>query len=140
MRKAELHIHLEGSIGAETLCEIDPTLARDEIEANLTCRSFEEFLRGYIWMVKKLEKPEHYALATRHLLEKLAAEDVTYAEITLSAGVVLWKQQDLSCRVRSRVAGNATVSGEGVLDSRRRAAVRSRTWDGGGEVRGDAAR
>ncbi len=58
--------------------------------------SFEEFLRGYIWMVKKLEKPEHYALATRHLLEKLAAEGVTYAEITLSAGVVLWKQQDLS--------------------------------------------
>ncbi|HTR35685.1 MAG TPA: adenosine deaminase [Bryobacteraceae bacterium] len=96
MRKAELHVHLEGSIGAETLREIDPSLTREEIEANLACSTFEEFLRGYIWMVKKLETPEHYALATRHLLEKLAAEGVTYAEITLSAGVVLWKQQDLS--------------------------------------------
>jgi aminodeoxyfutalosine deaminase len=94
--KAELHVHLEGSVEAETLLEIEPGLDRQEIEANLTCRTFEEFLRGYIWITSKLQKPEHYALATRHLLDRLAAQDVTYAEITLSAGVVLWKQQDLA--------------------------------------------
>ena len=96
MNKAELHIHLEGSIGPETLLAIDPSLTREEIEANLTCQSFEQFLRGYIWVSKKLEKPEHYALATRHLLDSLASQGVTYAEITLSAGVVLWKRQDLA--------------------------------------------
>lgn len=96
MTKAELHVHLEGSIGPETLLAIDPSLSREEIDANLTCRSFPQFLQGYIWVNKKLEKPEHYALATRHLLDSLAAQDVTYAEITLSAGVVLWKQQDLA--------------------------------------------
>lgn len=96
MTKAELHVHLEGSIGPETLLAIDPSLTREEIEANLTCCSFPQFLQGYIWVNKKLEKPEHYALATRHLLDSLAAQDVTYAEITLSAGVVLWKQQDLA--------------------------------------------
>lgn len=96
MTKAELHVHLEGSIGPETLLAIDPSLTREEIEAHLTCRSFPEFLQGYIWVNKKLEKPEHYALATRHLLDSLAGQDVTYAEITLSAGVVLWKQQDLA--------------------------------------------
>ena len=96
MNKAELHVHLEGSISAETLLAIDPTLTRDEIEANLKCGSFPEFLQGYIWVSKKLEKPAHYALATRHLLESLASQGVTYAEITLSAGVVLWKQQDLA--------------------------------------------
>ncbi len=94
--RAELHLHLEGSIGPETLGAIDPALGREEIERNLTCRSFEEFLRGYIWVTKKLEKPEHYALATRHLLERLAEQNVTYAEITLSAGMVLWKGQDLA--------------------------------------------
>jgi adenosine deaminase/aminodeoxyfutalosine deaminase len=94
--KAELHVHLEGSIEAETLLAIDPSLSRPEIEANLSCRTFQEFLRGYIWITSKLEKPEHYALATRHLLERLASENVTYAEVTLSAGVVLWKQQDLA--------------------------------------------
>jgi aminodeoxyfutalosine deaminase len=96
MNKAELHVHLEGSIGPETLLAIDPSLSRQEIEANLTCTSFPQFLQGYIWVTKKLEKPEHYALATRHLLESLASQGVTYAEITLSAGVVLWKEQDLA--------------------------------------------
>ncbi len=96
MTKAELHVHLEGSIGPETLLAIDPSLTREEIEANLSCHSFPQFLQGYIWVNKKLERPEHYALATRHLLDSLAAQDVTYAEITLSAGVVLWKQQDLA--------------------------------------------
>jgi adenosine deaminase/aminodeoxyfutalosine deaminase len=96
MKKAELHVHLEGSIGPETLMAIDPSLTRDEIEGYLTCSSFPQFLQGYIWVSKKLEKPEHYALATRHLLDSLADQGVTYAEITLSAGVVLWKQQDLA--------------------------------------------
>jgi adenosine deaminase/aminodeoxyfutalosine deaminase len=96
MKRAELHVHLEGSISPETLMAIDPSLTREEIERHLRCGSFPEFLQGYIWVNKKLEKPEHYALATRHLLDALACQDVTYAEITLSAGVVLWKQQDLA--------------------------------------------
>ena len=96
MKRAELHVHLEGSIGTETLMAIDPSLTREEIEARLTCASFAEFLQGYIWVTKKLEGPAHYALAARHLLESLADQGVTYAEITLSAGVVLWKQQDLA--------------------------------------------
>jgi aminodeoxyfutalosine deaminase len=93
--KAELHVHLEGSIEAGTLLAIDPSLSREEIDAHYTCRTFDEFIQGYIWVNRKIEKPEHYALATRHLLERLAAQDVTYAEITLSAGMILWKGQDL---------------------------------------------
>ncbi|MBV9771463.1 MAG: adenosine deaminase [Bryobacterales bacterium] len=96
MDKAELHVHLEGSIEPETLMAIDPSLTRTEIEANLMGGSFAQFLRAYIWVNKKLEKPAHYALATRHFLNSLASQGVSYAEITLSAGVVLWKQQDLA--------------------------------------------
>src|SRR5271165_3112113 len=44
MKKAELHVHLEGSIAPETLMAIDPSLARAEIEANLKCGTFPEFL------------------------------------------------------------------------------------------------
>jgi aminodeoxyfutalosine deaminase len=94
--KAELHVHLEGSIEPETLLAIDPSLAREDIAAHYTCRTFDEFIQGYIWVNRKIDKPEHYALATRHLLERLAAQDVTYAEITLSAGMILWKGQDLA--------------------------------------------
>jgi adenosine deaminase/aminodeoxyfutalosine deaminase len=94
--KAELHLHLEGSIEAETLMEIDRSVTREDFEAQTRGGSFEQFLQGYIWLTKRLQKPEHYAIATRHLLERLAAQEVRYAEITLSAGVVLWKQQDLA--------------------------------------------
>jgi len=95
LEKAELHVHLEGSVDAGTLLAIDPALDPAEIEANLKCGTFAEFLRGYIWITSKLQTPEHYALGTRHLLERLEEQNVTYAEITLSAGVVLWKKQDL---------------------------------------------
>ena len=112
-------MHLEGSVEAETLAAIDPSLGREEIEANLNCRSFEEFLRGYIWVTKQLRKPEHYALATRHLLERLAAQNVTYAEITLSAGVVLWKEQDLAAVYEAvwRESQRASVKTRWILDA-----------------------
>ncbi len=93
--KASLHVHLEGAIWPETLMEIDPSLTLDEIRANMPRGSFARFIESYIWLTRRLTEPEHYALATRDLLRRLAAEGVSYAEITLSAGVILWKGQDL---------------------------------------------
>ena len=86
----------KGSIWPETLRAIDPSLTREEIAANLRRGSFAAFIESYIWLVRRLQTPEHYALATRDLLRRLSAEGVSYAEITLSAGVILWKGQDLA--------------------------------------------
>jgi adenosine deaminase/aminodeoxyfutalosine deaminase len=92
--KAELHLHLEGSVEPETLHELDPATSVEECRAIYRYPNFDAFLKAFAAVGKRLRRPEDYALVTRRLLERLAAQNVRYAEITLSVGVILWKGED----------------------------------------------
>jgi aminodeoxyfutalosine deaminase len=94
--KAELHLHLEGSVEPETLHELDPATPVEEFRALYQYADFDAFLRAFGVVGKRLRGPEDYALITRRLLENLARQNVRYAEIIVAAGVVLWKEQDFA--------------------------------------------
>jgi len=96
MPKAELHLHLEGSVEPETLHELDPATTVEEFRALYRYADFHAFLKAFAVISQRLRTPQDYALITRRLLERLAAQNVTYAEIIVSAGVVLWKKQEFA--------------------------------------------
>ncbi len=122
---AELHLHLEGSVEVETLLELDPSLTRPEIAEATRYSDFEGFIRSYIWVNRKLNSPEHYALAARRLFERLASEGVVYAEVTISAGVILWKQQEFLpiYEALQREAGASKLRVRWILDATRQFGV-----------------
>lgn len=103
--KTELHLHLEGTIQPGTLREIwcskgrleeeTETWIRDQSKRNFRYGSFGAFLQAFKLVTLLLETPADYAIATRRMIEDLAAQRVRYAEVTLSAGVILWKKQSV---------------------------------------------
>ena len=94
--KAELHLHLEGSVEPETLHELDPATPIEEFRALYRYADFDSFLRAFGAVGKRLRTPEDYGLITRRLLGNLARQNVRYAEIMIAAGVVLWKEQNFA--------------------------------------------
>lgn len=117
--KAELHLHLEGSIEPETLREIDPSLTREEIAGAFAHADFEGFIQSFIWVNRRLQSPAHYAIAARRLFERLASEGVVYAEVTLSVGTILWKGQDFPpiYEALQREASRAPLGVRWILDA-----------------------
>jgi aminodeoxyfutalosine deaminase len=95
IQKAELHVHLEGSVRPATLREIAPELELEEISARYEYPDFTGFLESYKWVTGHLKEPAHYGLITRRLLDELRPQNVTYVELNISAGVMLWRNQDL---------------------------------------------
>lgn len=123
--KAELHLHLEGSVEPETLHELDPETPMEEFRALYTYPDFDAFLKAFGAVGKRLRTPADYALVTRRLLERLAAQNVHYAEIILAAGVVLWKGQEFAPifdAVREAAAGSP-VEVRWILDAVRQFGV-----------------
>lgn len=119
MPGAELHLHLEGSIDAPTLIELDPAVTPEEVARRYSYRDFPQFIESYLWVIERLRRPEDYALATRRLLERLEREGTRYAEITLSAAVITWRGQDLDATfeaIRAECEGSP-VEAHWIMDS-----------------------
>ncbi|GAA3642103.1 adenosine deaminase [Lentzea roselyniae] len=89
--KVELHVHLVGSAGVDTVLELarrHPEAGvpadRDELERFYTFRDFDHFLKVY-WAVQSMLKDRHdvHALVVG-LARDLARQNVRYAEVTVT--------------------------------------------------------
>lgn len=90
MGLAELHLHLEGTVDRETVIMLDPSLTRDEVDRVWGFTDFAGFLECFKFVARRLRGPADYALITRGMMEHLSKQGITYAEVTLGAGVVQW--------------------------------------------------
>jgi aminodeoxyfutalosine deaminase len=96
--KAELHLHLEGSVATETLVDLrrrhgkESTLA--EAEALYQYKDFLGFLRAFKTLTEDLQTAGDYELITYRFMEQLKAENVLHAEVHVSVGVCLWRKLD----------------------------------------------
>jgi aminodeoxyfutalosine deaminase len=96
--KAELHLHLEGSIAPATAVELAArhgvTVTEAEVSQRYAPGDFAKFLDAFKWVTSFLRTPADYALITERLADELLAQNVVYAEVTLSVGVMLLRKQD----------------------------------------------
>jgi aminodeoxyfutalosine deaminase len=96
--KAELHLHLEGSVSPETLAELSQrhetgALTLDQARSLYRYDNFTGFLMAFKAVSERLRTPEDYELITYRMLEGLAAQGVVHAEAYVSVGVIYyWKR------------------------------------------------
>jgi aminodeoxyfutalosine deaminase len=95
--KAELHLHLEGSLQPATACALAAryglAITEDEVRQRYSWRNFPEFIEAFKWVTSLLREPRDYACVLRDLAEYLLTQNVAHAEVTLSVGVMLFRNQ-----------------------------------------------
>ncbi|HKW63868.1 MAG TPA: adenosine deaminase [Candidatus Acidoferrum sp.] len=95
--KAELHVHLEGTINPYVAVDLAKrngvTVDYERMAARYNFRTFEEFLSLFKDVTAFLKNPEDYALVANIFGTHL--DKTLYAEITLSAGVMLLRKQNV---------------------------------------------
>lgn len=112
--KAELHLHLEGSVEPGTLAELSrrhntplPTennrydvrgsgdvLSEDEVRRLYSYKDFNGFMLAFKSVTERLRTPEDYELITYRLMQKLRQQNIMHAEVYVSVGVIRWRGQE----------------------------------------------
>lgn len=98
--KAELHLHLEGTIEPATLVELSrqtdaEPISLDEAEALYRYTDFSGFMLAFKAVTRRLRGPAEYELAAWRMLQQLAAQGVVHAEVYISVGVVyFWRKEE----------------------------------------------
>jgi adenosine deaminase len=88
--KVELHLHLEGAIPVPAMWQLaqgyGDSRARslDEFSARFEYRDFAHFIETWQWMLPFIRTPADWTFVARAVAESLAAQDIIYAEASIS--------------------------------------------------------
>lgn len=100
--KAELHLHLEGSLRPQALLELSrrhgyPQGLRtlEECHALYRFTDFAGFIQAFKTVSQHLADPEDYWIAVMDLARQLRDQGVVYAEVFFSVGILHWKQTEV---------------------------------------------
>jgi adenosine deaminase/aminodeoxyfutalosine deaminase len=115
--KAELHLHLEGTVDPETLAELSrrhPTpltttndrytniagsgrvFTEEEARELYQYKDFTGFLLAFKAVTERLRTAEDYELVAYRMMQKLHQQNVLHAEVYVSAGVIHWRGGDFA--------------------------------------------
>jgi adenosine deaminase/aminodeoxyfutalosine deaminase len=98
--KAELHLHLEGTILPSTLVELSARhdarpITLPEAESLYRFTDFTGFIEAFKAVTRLLTAPEDYEIAAWRMIEHLAAQGIVHAEVYISVGVIyMWRKHD----------------------------------------------
>jgi len=116
--KAELHLHLEGTMEPRTACRLGQrhgaTWSEEEVRRRYRYPDFLGFLDAFKWVTSCLREPDDYALVVRDLAEQLLRHRVSYAEVTLSAGVMLLRRQSVEANFEAMLRAAEEFEGRGL--------------------------
>ena len=92
--KAELHLHLEGTITPETLVELSrrrdcEPLTLEQARKLYVYADFQAFLMTFKAVSERLQTAEDFALITYEMVRALAEQGVVHAEVYVSWGILL---------------------------------------------------
>lgn len=116
--KAELHLHLEGTIKPETLVELSKRHDAEplSLEGARTLYQYENFL-GFLMSFKavteRLKGPDDYELITYNMIKELASQGVVHAEVYISFGIIyFWKKTEVEPYVEAIERGRIRAEKE----------------------------
>lgn len=82
--KVELHLHLDGSISTELASQLSG-LSLDEVKKKMIakdkCQNLSEYLTKFDFPISLMQTKENLTLIAKDLVDRLASQEVIYAEI-----------------------------------------------------------
>jgi adenosine deaminase/aminodeoxyfutalosine deaminase len=96
--KAELHLHLEGSITPATLVQLSHINDAEPLTLATAARvydytDFPSFLMSFKAVTQRLHTPADYELITYNMLRDLSAQGIRHAEAYISIGILHWQDR-----------------------------------------------